>query len=316
MRERAVSLVTQVRVLPERDPEFERWQRRLNAVVAEVEGFLDSDLIQPRPPLQEDWVVVQRFSNTGAARAWLQSAPWQDLVCEVQPHLVGHADVHLFAGGDGRRPSAVSAIISTTVAPGQEHAFLDWHHRIMAAQARFPGYEGYRLERPIPGVQDDWVAILRFDSEEHLEAWLRSDERRSLLQEGGQFASGAHVRIVKSGFESWFPAATKGTAAAPPATWKQSMLVLLMLYPLVFLFGEWVHEPLLVDNGLSFWLALFIGNAVSVMLLGWVLIPWISRRFGWWLNASGAHRGRANWLGAMAVVALYALTLAALSQYP
>ena len=34
--------------------------------------------------------------------------------------------------------------------------------------------------------------------------------------------------------------------------------------------------------GLPFWLALFIGNVVSVVLLNW-LVPWASRGFGWWL---------------------------------
>ena len=46
------------------------------------------------------------------------------------------------------------------------------------------------------------------------------------------------------------------------------MIVLLLLYPVVFLFGAWVQTPLLMERaGLPFWLALFIGNVVSVLLL-------------------------------------------------
>ena len=187
---------------------------------------------------------------------------------ELEPDLVGDIDVHLFAGAGGRQPSAASAIISTNVAPGQEAAFLEWHRRIVTAQASFPGYEGYRLERPIPGVQDAWVAILRFDSENHLEGGCSPRSERALLEEGGGFGEAARVRVVRSGFDSWFPP-TRAPSERMPSAWKQNMLVLLVLYPLVFLFGELVQEPLLLDNGVEFWLALFIANAVSVALLGW-----------------------------------------------
>ena len=54
------------------------------------------------------------------------------------------------------------------------------------------------------------------------------------------------------------------------------MMVLLLLYPVVFLFGLWVQTPVLMGKaGLPFWLALFIGNVVSVLLLNW-LVPWVS----------------------------------------
>jgi hypothetical protein len=94
------------------------------------------------------------------------------------------------------------------------------------------------------------------------------------------------------------------------------MLVLLVLYPLVFLFGEWVQTPLLVDNGVPFWLALFIGNAVSVALLGWVLIPGASRRLRWWLAPPAGEEGRRlTWAGAALVASLYAASLAVFSQF-
>ena len=84
------------------------------------------------------------------------------------------------------------------------------------------------------------------------------------------------------------------------------MLVLLLLYPIVFLFGLWVQTPLLMGKaGLPFWLALFIGNVVSVLLLNW-LVPWTSRGFGWWLAPA---RGADRWIsraGAALILLLYA----------
>ena len=57
------------------------------------------------------------------------------------------------------------------------------------------------------------------------------------------FTEEFHARIVRTGFDQWFPVAARGTA--PPAVWKKNMLVLLMLYPVVFLFGLMVQTPLL-----------------------------------------------------------------------
>jgi hypothetical protein len=89
------------------------------------------------------------------------------------------------------------------------------------------------------------------------------------------------------------------------------MLVLLMLYPVVFLFGLFVQTPLLTRSaGLPFAIALFIGNVVSVMLLSY-LVPWTSTRFSWWLQPAGANPARTNVAGAGLVIALYGLMLVA-----
>ena len=86
------------------------------------------------------------------------------------------------------------------------------------------------------------------------------------------------------------------------------MLVLLLLYPIVFLWGVWLGTPYL-DHKLhiSFAVALFVGNIVSVGLTGF-LVPWVSNRFfGWWLQPAGRHALRTHLLGAAIILALYAV---------
>jgi len=102
--------------------------------------------------------------------------------------------------------------------------------------------------------------------------------------------------------------------AAPPV-WKQNMLVLLMLYPVVFLFGAFVQTPLLTRRAsLPFAIALFIGNVASVTSLNW-LVPWASRVFEWWLRPAA---GAARWIdfaGAGLVIGLYALLVFVFAWY-
>ena len=89
------------------------------------------------------------------------------------------------------------------------------------------------------------------------------------------------------------------------------MLVLLMLYPVVFLFGLTVQTPLLIRSlGLPFAIALFVGNVVSVLLLSY-LVPWTSTRFSWWLRPAGPNPARTDATGAALVGVLYAVMLVA-----
>ena len=89
-----------------------------------------------------------------------------------------------------------------------------------------------------------------------------------------------------------------------------------MLYPVVFLFGAWVQNPLLMGAArMPFWLALFISNVVSVLLLNW-LVPWTSRGFMWWLAPASDRSERTNLAGTALIVLLYAVCLAIFSQFP
>jgi antibiotic biosynthesis monooxygenase (ABM) superfamily enzyme len=195
-------------------------------------------------------------------------------------------------------------VIATRVKPGREDAYRLWERRIAAAQTRFPGFQGYRFEPPIAGVQDDWLSILRFDTETSLQAWLDSAVRRKLLEEAADFTEEFHSRVVRTGFDQWF---TQGGGGAGPPVWKQNMIVLSLLYPVVFLFGLYVQTPWLMKAaGLPFWLALFIGNVVSVLSLNG-LVPWASGRLGWWLNPSGEHGMRTNLAGAALIAGVYGL---------
>jgi antibiotic biosynthesis monooxygenase (ABM) superfamily enzyme len=115
---------------------------------------------------------------------------------------------------------------------------------------------------------------------------------------------------VRTGFDQWFEV----PGATPPAWWKQNMVVLLVLYPLVFLLNEWLQKPILVGIfGLPYWAFLFINNAVSVVLLS-LILPSVSRQLGWWLRPID-HDGKRDIAGALLVVAFYALWLIVFWQY-
>jgi uncharacterized protein len=304
--EGAVTVVTQTRVRPESADAFARWQDETSQVVARFPGFIKQTVMPPSPPAQVDWVILQRFASSEAAVAWLHSEQRLKRIEGAAPMLLGRDDIHMVNdGGTGVLPSPVSAVISTRIKPGQESAYRAWEQRIAAAQSKAPGFQGYRFEPPVPGVQDHYLAIVRFDTEANLQAWLDSPERQALLHDATAFTEEFHARIVRTGFDQWFQIPAGG--AAPAAAWKMNMIVLLMLYPVVFLFGYFVQTPYLTGRaGLHFAIALFISNVVSVLLLNY-LVPWTGTRFNWWLQPTGPHRRRVEVAGTALIVALYAV---------
>lgn len=303
---RSVSIVTQTCVRPERAEDFARWQGETSNLIASFPGFIEQRLMPPNPPLQVDWVILQRFKSATDARRWLASPERQKRIEGAGPMLVGRDDVHIVQDdASAVRSAPVSAVISTRVRPGREAEYRAWERKIAAAQSRARGLQGYRFEPALPGVQEDYVAILRFDTEANLHAWLQSPERKALVEEAAPFTEEFHTRTVQSGFEQWFRDAV--ASGGELSVWKMDMLVLLLLYPIVFLWGVFVGVPLLADKlGMPFAIALFLGNVFSVGLTGW-LVPLTARRFGWWLTPDPS-RGvlRLNLAGAALVAALYA----------
>ena len=297
-------VVAQVRVRGERRSEFEKWLRRFNSAVELADGHLDYDLTPPTPGFDEDWVLVHRFSDRTAATAWVRSTEHAGLITDLRPLVLGDIDVHVYTS-DPRRRGRVSALFTTQVDRGREQEFLEWSTRVAAAQASFEGFISYQVEPPIDDVQPDWVAILSYDTDEHMRAWLSSPERAALLEDGASFDSHARVHIVRNELDAWFNAPGGEAARA----WKRNMLVLLVLYPVVFLTATWIQDPLLTGNGLPFWLALFVANIISVVVLGWVLVPAADKLFGWWLYPARGSRWWTTVIGIGVVVALYGASL-------
>ena len=308
-----VSIVTQTCVRPESADAFARWQGETSTLITSFPGFLEQRLMPPNPPLQVDWVILQRFASLDDARRWLASPERQKRIEGVAAMLIGRDDVHIVQNDNASaRGGAVATVISTRVRPGKEVEYRAWEHRIAAAQSKARGLQGYRFEPAIPGVQDDYIAILRFDNEANLQAWLESPERRKLIEEAAPLTEEFHTRTLRSGFEQWFSRDGSSQDATPLPVWKMDMLVLLLLYTIVFLWGVFVGTPFLDKTfGMSFAIALFIGNIVSVALTG-VLVPWTAGYFGWWLRpATGESRWRVHLLGAVIILAIYAVMVVA-----
>jgi hypothetical protein len=204
---------------------FAVWLTELNETVASFPGYVSAVVIPPVPPLQSDWVMVQRFQTIQQLGAWLDSHARSSLLAKGTSLLVDEGTTNVIEGAS-TEPSPhdmVTEIITVSVKPGIEEAYRDWVDRIRQMEAKFPGDRG---------LQDDWISLRRFDTSEHLNSWLQYDARRDASREVEPSIDERDQQVAAS-FSDWF---TFGdNAGQVPSNWKQSMIVLLTLYPIAML---------------------------------------------------------------------------------
>lgn len=177
------------------DQAFASWQVRHNTVLGKFPGFISSDVIPPTPPESNEWTIILNFRSQDELAAWQRSSERAQIVGEALP---------LFEGGSlgevaqpdrtGEQPgSNVTEVILSKIKPGMDDTYREWAVRIQAAQAKYAGYRGMYLQPP---AEKDglWTTIIRFDTSEHLEAWMEAPERADLLGESKAFIE--HEQLI------------------------------------------------------------------------------------------------------------------------
>ncbi|MGW9173414.1 antibiotic biosynthesis monooxygenase [Streptomyces decoyicus] len=303
------TVVTSQKVREGRTEEYQRWQDRTNQAAREFEGFVGAEVYPPGAGEENEWVAVFRFSGMDRLTAWLDSDRRQELLDEAHGLFEGPPAQEVLQGGSSAPPTpeVVTAVISHEVRPGREQDFLAWQERTLKAQEKAPGFMGSELFKPVEGVQDHWVVVFRFDSREHLDDWLTSDVRRTLLEEGQKYFTSYDVRKIATSFSGWFQFDHDKGGEAPP-NWKQAMSVVLALYPTVMVLNLTVGyglEKLTIRE----YIGLFLSNVLSVSALTWLLMPLVNRALAFWLVPSRATSRRVQVLGVVVVVLCYLVSI-------
>jgi antibiotic biosynthesis monooxygenase (ABM) superfamily enzyme len=273
------ALVIQTRVRDEDVSHYADWQAKVGASLVGRPGYLRQEIIPPVPPRQPDWLVIQRFESEQAARDWMQSDTLHSLLDQARPMFVGEDSVTLAGNASGG--AEATATIGCTVSPDRMQEFLSWENRMFELESKAPGFLGHKLIHPIEGVQPQWKILLTFDSDANMDRWMASPERKALLDEAADLQTDVQIQRSGYGFDFWFRDQALGFQ---PSAAKSNLLVLLVLYPIVFLWGYFFSGPFIDKNGAPFWLSLFIGNVVSTQLMGWWVVPWFFRVFDWWVR--------------------------------
>lgn len=180
----------------------------------------------------------------------------------------------------GAAAQPVSTQVTMTVPAAKVAQFEDLLQEVIAAARGFEGHLGVDVLRPEGG--GTYQIIFRYRGRTEHEAFMASEQRLNLVQRIEELldgATGARVRSV-DGWEGWF--VNPGYAPpVPPRRWKIAVITLAVLYPIVLglltslrpLTGGWPPP-----------VGMLLVMALTIPLMTWVVMPWLTTRLGPWLR--------------------------------
>jgi antibiotic biosynthesis monooxygenase (ABM) superfamily enzyme len=128
----------------------------------------------------------------------------------------------------------VTTTVTRRVKPGHEALYDQFLAGINAAASRFPGHLGVDVFRPESASAGEYRIVYRFDTGEHLRAWLDSDERAAWLERAEPHVIGPMRTRFVTGLETWFTLPDR-PGAPPPPPYKMALLTWLTIFPLITL---------------------------------------------------------------------------------
>jgi hypothetical protein len=173
----------------------------------------------------------------------------------------------------------VTTTVTRRVKPGHEALYEQFLEAIIAAASRFPGHLGAEVFRPQTAAAGDYRIVYRFDTAQHLRAWLDSPEHAAWLERAEPHVIGPLHRQVLTGLEGWFTLPTQPAAPPPPRT-KMALVTWVTIFPLITLVVI-ASAPLI--GGLPLVARLAVTTGVTVSLMTWVVMPRVTRLLGRWL---------------------------------
>lgn len=295
----AATVIIGQQVRPGFEKAFKTWQEDLNAAASGHAGFLGAEIAAPTA-VQREWIVVYRFDSVGHLQDWINSAIRQEFLDRGQPYFDGPATQQVISGGTRPVDPLVTVVVTHRVTPDSVADFLAWQAHLSQEEAKFEGFRGTELFRPIEGVQDEWTALYRFDTAANLATWLTSERRQELLAEGEKF-SDFELRTIENSFGSWFAFDENGNGTSAPSDTKSAVAVWVGLYPTVVLLTL-ALSPL----QMPLWLGLLIGNLLSSFVMSFFTMPYyVNRLLRRWLRPpADAPAAKTNLEGIAVVAAL------------
>ncbi|MDB5165520.1 MAG: antibiotic biosynthesis monooxygenase [Candidatus Saccharibacteria bacterium] len=165
----------------------------------------------------------------------------------------------------------VTTVFSWTVKQGNVQVFERMMHDIHKVARTFPGHMGVTTLQS-PTRKDSFQTVLRFDTTNHLEAWLSSPIRRKMMKAMGNIAH-IDTAVKATGLETWFE--IPGQQITPPPKWKMVVATFIAIYPISLLFSVFL-APYIADWPV--WIRALFLPVLAPIILTYLLMPFLTQR--------------------------------------
>lgn len=205
------------------------------------------------------------------------------------------------------RGSRSSTVFIHQVPAGKVDRFMELQRSITRAVEGFAGFQGTDVYPPADPRNLEWVTVIHFDKPEDLQRWLDSAVRAEWIAKLRGEIGDFRLKTLPGGFGPWFAGEAREKGGLPPS-WKMALTVLVGLYPTVMLLHIFVGPH---TSRLGLALSMLVGNAISVCILQWGVMPVLNAVLRRWVRANAAE-DRALSVGGLALLLVLLGVMAAL----
>ncbi len=168
--------------------------------------------------------------------------------------------------------NGATAVIYHHIREGQHEAYNAWTQEISHICATYPGRLDLQIIRPISNISAKYTLIIRFDTYDHLQAWMESEDRKRLIEKVRPLLAKDDNFVVQNGLNFWF--LPPGSTAKVPIRWKQFLVTWSAIYPTV-LGTSWAVESIIqrLNSPENPYIKTLCITFIVVMLMVYVIMP-------------------------------------------
>jgi antibiotic biosynthesis monooxygenase (ABM) superfamily enzyme len=203
--------------------------------------------------------------------------------------------------GDDRRASPteegeegpVTLVITRRARADKTEEFEKWLDNIIHEAMKFKGNMGVNIIRPPNISNPEYYIILRFDNFENLTKWEKSEIRKQWIEKGKDLNEGKAKVEKQTGLEFWFTPALGISSKViegqqrqqqqrqlQPPRYKMAIVVVGIIFILVSFLLPQLEQATV---GLPVLLSTFVGVAIMVLLMTYVIMPSVTKLLRPWL---------------------------------
>jgi antibiotic biosynthesis monooxygenase (ABM) superfamily enzyme len=194
----------------------------------------------------------------------------------------------------------VTVVVTRFAKRDKIREFEEWMDDIIHEAMRFEGHMGVNVIRPSDLSNPEYIIIFRFNTFENLARWENSEARREWIAKSKEVAEGEPLIEKQTGLEIWFTprsrsdgssikgdnkTASSSTSTAPiappPPRYKMAIVITAVIFILVSILLPQIRQ---ITTGLHIHLSTFVGVALMVLLMTYVIMPFLTRLLRPWLS--------------------------------
>ena len=173
----------------------------------------------------------------------------------------------------------ITVVVSHYVKRGKEQEFQRALKQVIEQAKTFKGYSGIQTIQVNNKVENEYILLIRFDTESNYRTWQSSNTRKAWSDELKEYIVRESKVRFQEGLEFWF-SLPQLSNSIPPKKWKMALLTWMVIYPMILALSTLAGIYL---NFMHPFLRILIVSMILVSLMTYFVMPKVTTVFASWI---------------------------------